>query len=126
MVILPYEMKIMLNKEEIKMPVLDCNVTSCIHNANERCCKGNILIEGAEAKDSNATCCASYYEREEDSYRNQYESPDTALQVDCEAHHCRFNSDNECHAEHIGIAGNNATCCDETRCASFQCTCGCR
>ena len=28
------------------MPVLDCNVVSCIHNADKKCCKGNILVEG--------------------------------------------------------------------------------
>jgi len=124
--ILPCEVKIMLDKEEQKMPVLNCSVTSCIHNADERCCKGNILVEGADAKVSEATCCASYYERDEDSYRNQYETPDMTLQVDCEAHHCRFNDNSECHAEHIGIAGSNATCSEDTCCASFQCTCGCR
>ena len=108
------------------MPVLECNVTSCIHNADEKCCKGNILVEGTDAKTPESTFCASFYERSEDSFRNQYETPDTTLQVDCEAAHCRFNSNNECHAEHIGISGSKASCCEDTKCASFQCTCGCR
>lgn len=108
------------------MPVLDCNVTNCIHNSNEKCCKGNILIEGSDARTPEATFCASFYERSEDSFRNQFETPDTALKVDCEATNCRFNSDCECHAEHIGIAGSRACTCEDTKCASFQCTCGCR
>lgn len=108
------------------MPILDCNVTSCIHNTDEKCCKGNILVEGSDAKEPEATFCASFHEREEDSFRNGCEVPDYSLQVDCEATHCRFNDDCECHAEHIGIAGNGACCSEETKCASFQCTCGCR
>lgn len=108
------------------MPVLDCNVVSCIHNADKKCCKGNILVEGSDAKTSDATFCASFYEREADSFRNQYETPDVALQVDCEATHCRFNDNCECHADHIGIDGGSVCCSEETKCASFECTCGCK
>lgn len=108
------------------MPVLDCNVRSCIHNSDDKCCKGNILIEGSDAKTPESTFCASFYERAEDSFRNQFESPNTALKVDCEAKHCRFNKNSECKAEHIGIAGNGACSCEDTKCASFQCGCGCR
>ena len=86
---------------------LDCNVKTCIHNADNCCCRGNILVDGQDA------CC-------KDSYRNQYETPDVALTVDCEATGCRFNENCMCHADHINISGPSACDCQETECASFE------
>ncbi|NLZ81346.1 MAG: DUF1540 domain-containing protein [Clostridiales bacterium] len=102
------------------MPILDCSVVGCIHNADNYCCKGTILVEGTQAKTTEGTFCASFYEKSEDSFRNQFETPDYSLQVDCEAVKCTFNKEKECHAEHIGIAGRNARNSEETECSSFE------
>ena len=32
------------------MTRLDCNVTNCLHNAENCCCKAAIIVEGEQAK----------------------------------------------------------------------------
>ena len=34
------------------MTRLDCNVTNCLHNAENCCCKAAIIVEGEQAKDT--------------------------------------------------------------------------
>lgn len=102
------------------MPILDCSVVSCTHNADNCCCKGAILVDGVNAKTTEGTYCASFYERSEDSFRNHYETPDYTLHVDCEATKCVYNKSNECYADHIGISGGNARRNEETECSSFE------
>lgn len=103
------------------MPILRCDVVNCMHNAERCCCKGSILVEGDNADNSVDTFCASFYEKDEDSYRNVYETPDYSLQVDCEATNCIYNEDCECHAEQIGICGGGSCCCSEdTVCSTFR------
>lgn len=104
------------------MPALKCDVVSCIHNAENCCCKGTILVEGGEAKAPEDTFCASFFEKDEDSFQNVYESPDYSLQVDCEATNCAYNEDCECNAENIGICGGkHCGCCEDTACSTFKC-----
>ena len=42
------------------MTRLDCNVTNCLHNAENCCCKAAIIVEGEQAKDTCDTCCGSF------------------------------------------------------------------
>ena len=99
---------------------LDCNVKTCIHNADNCCCRGNILVEGQDARKKEATCCASFYEKTDNSYRNKYETPDTALAVDCDAVNCRFNDNRICKATHINISGGSASSVRGTQCSTFE------
>lgn len=104
------------------MPTLKCDVASCIHNAERCCCKGEILVEGSNAKESDDTFCASFVEREDDSFSNMYETPDYYSDVECEATDCMYNIECECHAEQIGICGGrNCNCSEDTACATFKC-----
>lgn len=99
---------------------LDCNVKNCIHNADNCCCRGNILVDGSHAWDKEATNCSSFYLRPEGSAANNMETPDTYLGVDCYAENCRFNRNMVCHAEHIQIKGAQAFTVPETECSSFE------
>lgn len=101
------------------MPVLRCNVKTCLHNEDEYCCKGKILVEGENATSARATCCSSFDERTGETFKNRYETPDTHLAVSCEAVNCIYNKKKKCVAEHITISGNQASIADETECASF-------
>jgi len=104
------------------MPILKCDVVSCVHNAERCCCKGAILVEGDSAKDVEDTFCASFYEKAEDSFRNVYESPNYSLQIDCEAENCVYNEDCECQADSVGICGGKrCDCAEDTACATFKC-----
>ena len=99
---------------------LDCNVKTCIHNADNCCCRGNILVDGQDALTKDSTCCASFYEKTDDSYTNQYETPDISLVVDCEAVNCRYNENNICRAERVAISGASAKDCRQTECSTFE------
>lgn len=102
------------------MPKLDCNVTSCLHYADNCCCKAAIIVDGCHAEDCCDTCCGSYDEKSGDSFTNVYKTPEKKLEVDCEAVNCVFNDKYHCSAEHIGIAGDGASESAQTECASFK------
>ena len=85
------------------MTKLDCNVTSCMHNADNCCCKSEIIVDGHQAKDCCETCCGSFDENK-----------------GCEAVNCVYNEQRHCQAEHIGIAGDGAVEASQTECSSFR------
>ncbi len=102
------------------MTTLDCNVTGCIHNAENCCCKNAIIVEGHSAKVKQDTCCGSYDEKKGSMFHNIFKTPENRLEVECEAVNCVYNSDRRCVAEHIGIAGGDAKAAVQTECASFK------
>ena len=99
---------------------LDCYVTSCVYNANRCCGKGDIVVEGKDAKVNRETACDSFKERKADSPTNSANSLTKDIVIICEATNCRFNESKNCKAEHISIAGGNACSSKETECASFD------
>lgn len=102
------------------MTKLDCNVTSCLHNAEHRCCKHAIIVDGSEAKEKQDTCCGSFDENRDGAFHNLFKTPENKLEVDCEALKCVYNENRHCVADHIGIAGDGATEATQTECATFK------
>ena len=102
------------------MTRLDCNVTNCLHNAENCCCKAAIIVEGEQAKDTCDTCCGSFDENKDGAYRNLFKTPENRLEVDCDAVNCVYNEGRHCSADHIGIAGDGAREASHTECASFR------
>lgn len=102
------------------MTRLDCNVTGCLHNAENCCCKSAIVVEGLSAKEKCDTNCGSYDENKGGMFRNLFKTPEDRLEVECEATECIYNSDRFCSAEHIGITGGDAREAVQTECASFR------
>lgn len=105
------------------MTQLKCSAQTCMYNEEQYCCKGDIMVEGRDAKEPSGTCCASFRERGEGSATNSMEHPSRNIDVDCEAVQCVFNDDCKCSAREIGIAGSHACECEDTECASFECKC---
>lgn len=103
------------------MTLLDCSVTGCTYNADRCCCKGDIKVEGREAKNMCDTCCGSFKERKDSDISNAARCVSKKIEVACEVCNCIFNETEKCAAEHIGIAGGDACQCRETECASFRC-----
>lgn len=103
------------------MPELDCSVVSCTYNKDKLCAKGDIMVDGRKAKEPSSTCCSSFEERKGDRYHDSNPTACHCIDVDCKAENCTFNDDCKCHANHIGISGSHACCCEETECASFCC-----
>ena len=102
------------------MTRLDCNVTNCLHNAENCCCKAAIIVEGEQAKDTCDTCCGSFDENKDGAYHNLFKTPENRLEVACEAGNCGYNEGRHCSADHIGIAGDGAREASHTECASFR------
>ena len=102
------------------MTRLDCNVTNCLHNAENCCCKAAIIVEGEQAKDTCDTCCGSFDENKDGAYHNLFKTPENRLEVDCGAVKCVYNEGRHCSADHIGIAGDGASEASHTECASFR------
>ena len=90
------------------------------YNAENCCCKNTILVEGKTAQDKCDTCCGSFDEKKGGTFRNLFKTPESRLEVECEATNCVYNTDRRCSAEHIGITGGNATVSMQTECSSFQ------
>lgn len=103
------------------MTLLDCSVTSCAYNEDRCCCKGDIKVDGKDAVHNDETCCGSFKERRGEAGRNAEGRISKMIDVACEACKCKFNEDEKCSADHIGIAGGDACSCGETECASFCC-----
>ena len=103
------------------MTQLKCSAQTCMYNEDHYCCKGDIMVEGRDAKEPAGTCCASFRERIGETTSNSMAHPCREIDVDCEAVQCCFNDDCKCSADEIGIAGSHACQCDDTECASFTC-----
>lgn len=102
------------------MTRLDCNVTGCMHNAENCCCLSSITVGGKTAEKKCDTCCASYDEKTGGAFTNAFKTPESELRVACEAENCIYNKNKLCVAEHIGITGGNATQARQTECSSFR------
>ena len=57
------QMKSLMKKKNKKMTMLDCSVTGCVYNEDRCCCKGDIKVEGRDAKNTADTCCGGFKER---------------------------------------------------------------
>lgn len=102
------------------MTKLGCTVTSCIHNADNCCCKQTIIVDGSSAKNAQDTCCGSFDENKDGMFKNVFKTPESRLEVDCEAVLCVYNESNHCVADHIDIAGDGAKQPEHTECATFR------
>ena len=102
------------------MTKLECSVKNCMHNSDECCCKSAILVDGHEAVQPNDTCCASFDENKGGAFTNLFKTPETRLEVECDAVKCVYNEDRRCAAERIDIAGDGACDCGQTRCSTFK------
>lgn len=112
----------MLNheKEEMIMTKLECSVKNCVHNADNCCCKAAIAVDGSKAKSAEQTCCASFDENKGGRFTNLFKTPETRLDIACDAVKCIYNEEHRCSAERIDISGDGACDCAETRCSTFK------
>ena len=102
------------------MTILDCSVTGCMYNEANCCHKGNIKVEGEDAKKVKIPLrkfCGTWGPMR----KNVTGDAPKNIEVACCAANCVFNKEEKCSADHIGIAGGNACNCRETECASFCC-----
>lgn len=102
------------------MTKLECSVKNCVHNADNCCCKAAIAVDGNKAKEAEQTCCASFDENKGGRFTNLFKTPETRLDIACDAVKCIYNEEHRCTAERIDISGDGARECTETRCNTFK------
>ncbi|MGN0371869.1 MAG: DUF1540 domain-containing protein [Enterocloster sp.] len=102
------------------MTRLECSVKNCVHNADRCCCRRGITVDGQDAREAESTCCASFEENRGGVFTNLFKTPETKLEVGCDALNCVYNEDRCCRAEKIDICGNDACECSETECRTFK------
>ena len=101
------------------MAELTCSVSNCTYNQDHLCGKGDIMVGGKHADNSDGTRCESFMERRGDSFANMADAG-KVIHIDCEAVKCVYNSNYKCVADHVDIAGCGADNCRETSCATFM------
>ncbi len=102
------------------MTKLECNVANCLHNADNCCCKQAIIVDGSDAKENYETCCGSFDEQKDGSFKNMFKTPEHRLEIDCEAVNCVYNENRRCSADQVGITGDGASEAAQTECATFK------
>lgn len=103
------------------MPSLSCAAVNCIYNEDHYCGKEDIVVTGEGAQKACETCCSSFREREEHAgAKNSVGEATKETWVDCTACDCRYNEDEECHADSIDISGASACTCRQTECSTFD------
>ena len=102
------------------MTKLECSVTNCLHNTDNCCCKHAIVVDGYDAKEAYETCCGSFDQKKEGAFQNLFQTPESRLEIDCEAVNCVYNEKRRCSAGKIGITGDGASDASHTECATFR------
>ncbi|MDC7291865.1 DUF1540 domain-containing protein [Blautia schinkii] len=107
------------------MTILRCSATTCIYNKNELCSKGEIDVIGENARYSDETSCGSFRDRNDEAVKSSCADGCGCekIKIDCKAEKCTYNENCKCTAAAIGIAGDGACDCRETKCDTFECKC---
>jgi len=102
------------------MAQLTCGATTCSYNKDNCCCKGDIMVGGKHAEDSEGTCCESFHKRSGETMTSAVCHPSPTISIDCEAVKCIYNADYRCKAPRVAIRGGSAATGMETACATFK------
>ena len=104
------------------MAELKCMAEKCTYNKERLCSKGDIMVGGKHATNTDDTCCESFAPKREghDVFTSSLEHPSRTISIDCEAVKCMYNKNYKCVAEHVDIQGGSASTSPETACATFR------
>ncbi|MBQ3104953.1 MAG: DUF1540 domain-containing protein [Lachnospiraceae bacterium] len=102
------------------MAELKCKADTCTYYKDECCCKGDIMVGGKHACESQGTCCESFVKRRGDSLTSAAGHPSVTVSVDCEAVKCMYNANYKCMAQSVEIKGSGADNSHGTCCKTFR------
>lgn len=107
------------------MNKLECQVTSCQHYRDNRCCLPGIQVDGPAARDSSQTCCDSYEERRQGQGENSTargNAPTVESSIKCSAESCAYNDNCKCGADCVcvGCCCGDVTSKSGTECCTFR------
>ena len=92
-----------------------------MYNEANCCHKGNIKVEGEDAKESEDTCCGSFAERGDRCAKNVTGDAPKNIEVACCAANCVFNKEEKCSRCQLGFPGGNGLNWLLTECPIFCC-----
>lgn len=110
-----------LNKGEIKMAKISCEVTNCSHNDSGVCYANCVDIVGNSAQKGDDTCCGSFLNSLHYSgLTNNTLSSGSCDCLKCAAENCTFNDNKLCTLDQIQVSGETVNDYTQTECESFK------
>ena len=104
------------------MAKISCEVYNCSYNCDGGCGLDSIKVSGKTATVSDETVCASF-EDKHNCTKASCGICTTACNnsdVECSASNCKYNSSMHCTADRISVGCEDACCCSETECKTFN------
>ncbi len=107
------------------MTHLQCDVKNCANYKDELCCKPDIKIDGPCACGCEQTCCSSFFDAGSSGAENSvgYNNlPNLALEIDCSANNCVYNTNNKCFADEVSVnpEADYPDTAAKTECSTFR------
>ena len=100
------------------MTDLVCCVDYCKHNEQNKCCRGRIEVGGYNATEPETTFCSSYEERMGNKTSNACCTPDSKIEIKCDASNCMYNDNHNCTAGHVDVGHSISK--GKTECTTFK------
>lgn len=104
------------------MGKIGCNIDTCTHNKENTCCySGNLNIGLNSSVANNTTCCCSYDNMSDESFKS-FAGPKVANTqcIGCNVEQCVHNENCMCGLDCIFVSGSsNATNESETKCTNY-------
>ena len=102
------------------MTKLECNVTNCLHNADNCCCKQSIMVDGHDAKKKEQTCCGSLTRTRAACSKMCLRHGGGARPQTVRGASAFIKATPAPAPPKIGIAGDGASRAEQTLCTTFQ------
>ena len=107
----------------MKNHVVNCKVTDCIYNDNNKCTSAGIHIGGKDAKDAVETKCDTFTTRA-NAFTNMSGDHTNKTAIDCKSVECKYNDNYKCNLDAISVSCTCSSCScssvEETYCGSFM------
>ena len=98
----------------MKIFIVTCKSTNCVHNKNSECMAGVITVKGLHATTSSEAKCETYVMEGGYAFDNLSSLHDnektTTEKIRCNAGNCIHNENGKCYAEQVQIKAANAAC----------------
>lgn len=96
---------------------IKCGAHNCVHNDNNGQCYASVVnVRGAHARVTDETLCKSFADQNlslDAEFAMEFNATHKKAGVDnikCSACHCKHNDKNLCHAKHVQINNDTASC----------------
>ncbi len=107
----------------MKNHIVNCKVTDCIYNDNQKCTSAGIHIGGREATDAVQTKCDTFSTKT-NIFKSMSGDHTNKTAIDCKSVECKHNDNCKCNLDAISVSCTCSACScnsvEETYCDSFD------